>query len=112
MAEVVVGKITKRKFAITRTLPEKVRFDTLRQRFGVAEQLARRWRRIAQKHVARLDLGALAGRRLNLQRRVVVGHDRARFKGAFFFKNDVHSWDYNPQNSKSCGNNSGNWVKL
>ena len=112
MAEVVVGKITKRKFAITRTLPEKVRFDIRSQGFGTAEQLARRRRRIAQEEVARLDLGALAGGRLDLQRGVVVGQDRARLEGAVFFKNDVHHWDYNPQNSKSCGNNSGKWVKL
>ena len=87
VAEVVVGKITKRKFAITRTLPEKVRFDTLGQSLGTAQQFARCRRRIAQENVARLDLGALARCRLDLQRSVVVGQDCARLKGAVFFKN-------------------------
>ena len=87
VAEVVVGKITKRKLAITCTLPKKVRFDIHSQGFGTTEQFARRRRRIAQEDVARLDFGALSGCRLDLQRGIVVGHDGGGFKGAVFFKN-------------------------
>ena len=36
-AEIVVGKITKRKFAIARALPQELGFDPRRHRFGKAQ---------------------------------------------------------------------------
>ena len=112
VSEVLIGKITKMKLAIARTLPQEFRFDLRDQRLATGQQFARRRFLVAQQHIGRLDLGTLAGGGFDLQRRVVVGQDSGGFEGAVFFEQNIHRRDYNRQNSKSCGNKSGKRVKL
>jgi len=86
VAEVIIGKIRKRKFAVTQTLPEKVMLDAPGQRFGLLEQGRRRRFAVAQQDARRLDLAALARGCLDLQRRVVVGNNGGRSESPVFFE--------------------------
>jgi hypothetical protein len=86
VTEVLVGKIRKRKLAVTHTLPEKIGLDAGGQRLGLIEQSVGSRFIVAQQDVRRLDLAALAGGRLDLQRAVVVGHNGGRLEGPVFFE--------------------------
>ena len=76
------------------------------------QQLAGRGFGKTQQNVGRLDLDALAGSRLDLQRRVGLAQDGGGFEGAVFFEQYMHRPDYNPQYSKSCGSKAAKRVKL
>jgi hypothetical protein len=87
---VITGKIEKRKLAIACALPEEIRFDLLGQRCRLLQQGARRRLLETQQHRGGLDLAALAGGHLDLQRAVVVGHDAARLEAAILFEQYIH----------------------
>jgi hypothetical protein len=85
MAEVLVGKIRKRKLAVAQTLPEKLLLDAGGERLGLLEQERRCRFAVTQQNVGRLDLAALSGSRLDLQGAVVVDQNSGRPEGAVFF---------------------------
>src|SRR6185295_16270117 len=80
-----------RKFVGTAALPQKIGVD-------VRGNALRRVRKCIQprliepqQHRRRLDLAALAVRRFDLQRRVVVGENDTDFEITFFFVENVHA---------------------
>jgi hypothetical protein len=87
---VITGKIQKRKFAITDTLPQEIGFDLFRQRRCLVEQAGCTGLFEAQQHRCGLYFAALASRHFDLQRAVVVGHQGAGLEAAVFFKQYVH----------------------
>jgi hypothetical protein len=86
VTEILAGEIGKGKLAVTQTLPEKVGLDFAGQNLGLIEQRRRYRFAVAQQYVRRLDLAALAGDRLDLQRAVVVGDNGGRLESPVFFE--------------------------
>ena len=89
-AEVLAGQIGKTEFLIRADLPEKIRIELACDRLRVGKH--DRWRGLGkpQQHIRRLDLHAFARHRLDLQRSIVVGENRAGLESAFILKKDVH----------------------
>ena len=88
---IIVGHLGKLEFAVGEALPEKIRLDVGSQHLGLRQQFARRGLIETQQHVRRLDLGALARRRFDLQAAVVIGKDGGGFEGAVFFEEEMHA---------------------
>jgi len=70
--------------------PEEIDVDALRLGLGAFQQFSRRRGDKAQQDIGRLDLGALAGGELDLQRSHVVGKHGAGTESAVLFKQDIH----------------------
>jgi hypothetical protein len=87
---VVGGQLFETEFVVGAGFPEKVGVYTAAGFVGTFHQLGRGRLDEAQQYIRALDLGALAGRQLDLQRGVVVGKDLAGLETAVFFKQDVH----------------------
>jgi hypothetical protein len=112
VTEVLVSKIGEMEFAVSDALPQKVGFDAGQQQFRLLEQHSRRRLVVTQQDAGSLDLAALPGCCLDLQRAVVVGQDGGRTKSAVFFEQYMHRGHYNRQNSRICGSRRGKLRKL
>jgi len=85
-----VREVGEAELVVRRHFPEEIRVELLRELVRLGVQCRRRRLGEAQQDRRRLDLQALAGRGLDLQRRVVVGEDRAGLELAVVLEKDVH----------------------
>src|SRR3989338_2603709 len=90
MAEILGGDLLERELIRRTAFPQKIHFDGCGGRFGLREKFGQGRLGEAQHHIGRLDLAALSGRALYLERGGVVGHDAADLESAVFFVKDVH----------------------
>ncbi len=89
-AEVVARQLGERELAFGRELPREIEVDLARDRLGAREQRLGVGLLEAQQHVGRLDLAALAGGELDLERRVGLAHHAADVELAAVFEEGIH----------------------
>ena len=90
MPEVLPREIGEAEFVVAGDLPQEVRIKLPRLHLRFGDERRRRRLRVPQQHRGRLDLQTLAGRGLDLQRRIVVGQDRAGLQLAVVLEEDMH----------------------
>ncbi|MCY1360965.1 hypothetical protein D9M69_476150 [compost metagenome] len=89
-AVVFGGQLGKAELGLGGAFPEEVQVDLGHHVAGLADQLERRRLRKLQQHVARLDLGALAGRQLHLVSLALLVQHGAGADLAAFFEQQLH----------------------
>ena len=89
-AVVFGGELLEAELLFAAGFPEEIDVDARRLVFRALQQFAGGWGDKAQQHIGRLDLGALAGGQLDLQRAHIVGQHAAGTESAVLFKQDIH----------------------
>ena len=89
-AEVVARQLGEGELALGRELPGQVEVDVARDLLGRAEQRLGLGRGEAEQDVGSLDLAALAGSELDLQRGVGLAHHPAGVELAAVFEEGIH----------------------
>ena len=89
-AEVVARQLGEGELAFGRELPRQVEVDLARDLLGRAEQRLGLGGGEAEQHIGGLDLAALAGSELDLQRGVGLAHHPAGVELAAVFEEGIH----------------------
>ena len=90
MAVIVARELGESELVVRTDFPQEIRIELPGKVLRIGEKRRRRGIRVAQQDRGRLDLQALAGRGLDLQRRVVVGENRPGLELALVLEKDVH----------------------
>ena len=88
--EILARQRVVREFLAAAALPQKIDVDPAGNALRFRHETRERRRLESQQHRGRLHLGALAMRRLDLERGVVVGEDGADLEVTLFFIENVH----------------------
>ena len=91
-AEVLAGQVGKAELVSWRAFPEEIQIDVRRQCVRGLRQFTGRWLGKLQQHIARLDLGALGARQLDLIGLALLGQNGACADLAAFFKQQLHGY--------------------
>ncbi len=83
-------QVVEAEFGFIADFPEEIRVEFAREPLCLRQHFTGARARKAQQYAARLDLQALAGRSLDLQRRIVIGEDDAGLQLAVVLEQDIH----------------------
>ena len=89
MSEVFAGQRLERELLLPAALPQEIRVHRLGELVRLVHEVGEAGAVEAEQHGGGLYLGALAVRRLDLQRGIVVGEHGADLEAAFLFVKDV-----------------------
>ncbi len=89
-AVVLARELVEAELAVAARVPQERGVEFRRELLRLGQRVAGAGRGEAQQHVAGLDLQPLAGHRLDLQRRIVVGENGAGLQLAVVLEQDIH----------------------
>ena len=89
-AVVLARELVEAELGVAARVPQERRVEFRRELLRLGQRVAGAGRGEAQQHVAGLDLQPLAGHRLDLQRRIVVGENGAGLQLAVVLEQDIH----------------------